>query len=253
MRFCRSRSPALRATGIGCSLLMSSPVTYIAAAPVIGSGMKSCTCCRFQFSFFKNCSTAPISCSVQPGKLEMKYGTKYCSLPASSLSSWNLFEEPLEIPGRLAHPPQHLGMQVLRRHFHVPGHVVLHEFLQVFRRAQRHVHADARLDEHVLHARLRARAAEQVELLRLVNAEVGTDRRPEATGPVATLAGFHVAVLAGVEICCRPAQIRHRAAKRFGLGHPPDFLEHRIHAAAGEEFALVKAQATERATAGATA
>ena len=71
IRFWRSRSPALRTTGMGCSELMSSPVTYMAAAPVMGSGMKSCTCCKFQFSFRRNCSTAPISFSEHPGNDEM--------------------------------------------------------------------------------------------------------------------------------------------------------------------------------------
>ena len=90
-------------------------------------------------------------------------------------------------------------------------------------------------------------ATQQIQAALLVDVEMRADGRPEAAGPMATLAGVHVAVLASVEIGRGPAQIRDGALECASIGQPPDLLEHGIHAAAREKLALVKAEAAEGA------
>ena len=87
------------------------------------------------------------------------------------------------------------------------------------------------------------------ELGLLVDLEVGADAGPEAARAMALLAGLGVAVARGVEVRGGAAEVGDRAAKRAQLRDASDFLEHGLDAAAGEELALVKPKAAERAAA----
>ncbi len=193
----------------------------------MGSGMKSCTCWRFHLSFRRNCSTAAHLLLGAAGEARDEVGHEVLLLARRRAFLEELLHERREIARRFAHPAQHVRVHVLGRDLHVAGDVVLHQFPEVLRRAQRHVHADAGLDEDVFDAGLRAGAAQEVDAALLIDAEVRADRRPEAARTVAALARLHVPVLRAVEIRRGPAEIGDRAAERVRLGQLADLLRAR--------------------------
>ena len=83
--------PALRRpfTTWTCSLPRLSdaagflPVWYIAVALAIGDGRKACTWSARKPLRLSHSASSSMSSSVVPGCAAMKYGIRYCSLPAS--------------------------------------------------------------------------------------------------------------------------------------------------------------------------
>ncbi len=56
---------------------------YIAVAVAIGDGRKACTWSARKPFFLSHSASSSMSSSVVPGCAAMKYGIRYCSLPAS--------------------------------------------------------------------------------------------------------------------------------------------------------------------------
>ena len=114
----------------------------------------------------------------------------------------------------------------LRRDLEVAAHVMLREFLDVRRRLVREIITHARSNQHLLHARHRARAPVEFDERRVVGLQVAANARVHAGRTAAR--GFDLRALAvqAVHVCGRPAQIgddagkpRHRVADGLDLAY----------------------------------
>ena len=121
------------------------------------------------------------------------------------------FHGGLKISGGFAHASENRGVKVFGSDFEVSGYVMGDELTEVIGGVEGNIHADSRLNEHMLDARLAAGFTEEPDRGLLIDLEMRAEFGPEATGPVTAQACVGVAVAGGVEIRGGPTEIRYRA------------------------------------------
>lgn len=121
------------------------------------------------------------------------------------------FHEGLKIPGWFAHAPENGGFEVFGRDLEVSGYVVGDELAEVVGGMKGNIHADPRLNEHVLDTRLAPGFTEEPDRGLLIDLEMGAEFGPEATGPVTAQACVGVTIAGSEKIRGGPSQIRYRA------------------------------------------
>ncbi len=110
------------------------PLWYIAVAVAIGEGRKACTWSARKPLRFSHSASSSMSSSVVPGCAAMKYGIRYCSLPASfEYLSNSCLEAVVGAHAGLHHLRQRSLARMLGRDLQVAADVMLHQFLHVLR------------------------------------------------------------------------------------------------------------------------
>ncbi len=162
------------------------PVWYIAVAVAIGEGRKACTWSARNPLRLSQRASSSMSSSVVPGCAAMKYGIRYCSLPAGfRILIEQLLEAVVGADAWLHHHGQRALAHVLGGDLEIAADVVLGEFAHVLGRFDGEVVAHPRGDQHLLYARQLARAPIQADQRAVVGVEIRADARKHAGRPAA--------------------------------------------------------------------
>ena len=196
-----------------------------------------------------------MSSSVVPGCAAMKYGIRYCFLPASFGGGVeHLLEPVVGADARLHHLVERAALGVLGRDLQVAADVVGDQFLDVFRALDREVVAQAGGDHDLLDALHRARLAVEPDqsswsVLRFGQMSGKTqDGRPARRLDLRVLAGH------AVHVGGRPAEVGDDAGEaRRLVADALDLAQDRVLRAALDDAALVLGDRAEGAAAEAAA
>mgnify|MGYP003693654265 CR=1 FL=1 len=150
-----------------------------------------------------------MSATVEPGWLAMKYGTRYCSLPARFDAALEALGELLEgvLRGLLHQRRAPRSETCSGATFRCPPTWWRRELLEVLGRLAREIHADAGGDVHLLHAGHRARRAQQLDRGPVVGAEQLAHRRVDAGEPPAHRLDVGLRAAHPVHVRRRPAEV----------------------------------------------
>ena len=180
----------------------------------------------------------------------MKYGTRYCCLPADAASCWNFSANASNcLDRRLVHPPQHLGVGMFGSDLQQAARVMPSDLADIFGALHRQVHADARGHQRLLHARLQPRGFEQPQERSVIGRQERADFRAKAACPPAFFPCFRPRTVHLIHIGRRAAEVADRAGEVGLLGHAANLCENRGLATALDDAALVDGDRAKRAAA----
>ena len=196
-----------------------------------------------------------MSSSLVPGCAAMKYGIRYCFLPASALYwSNSCLEAVVAADARLHHLRQRPALGVLGRDLQVAADVVRDQFLHVLGRLHRQVVAQARADQDLLHAAQRARAAVQLDQRAVVGVQVRADAGVDAARLAAGGLDGRALAADAPHVGRGPAEVADDAGETLDLvADVLDLADDRVFAAALDDAALVLGDRAEGAAAEAAA
>ncbi len=196
-----------------------------------------------------------MSSSLVPGCAAMKYGTRYCFLPASALNLSNSCLKRVVVGyARLHHLRERPLLGVLGGDLQISADMVLHQFLHVLRRLDREVVAQARPDQHFLDALQRTRAPVDLDERSMVGREVLADAGKHAARLAACRLDRGTAAAETVHVGGRSAEVGNDAGESGHLvADLLDLADDRVFAAALDDAALVLGDRTEGAAAEAAA
>src|SRR6266446_215274 len=198
-----------------------------------------------------------MSFTSQPGWPEMKYGTRYCSLPESTeyFSNSSLKRTNISLAGffiTFTTPGE-----MLRRDLEVSADMVRHQLTDVLVAVllvrERHVVADAARHERALHAGQLTRLAHQLDERPVVGAELLADRRVHAGSAAAARVPRLVGTHHVPHVRGGAADVADHSGPARDVFQALDLAQHRRLAARDHVAALVLGDAAEAAPGGAAA